>query len=145
MVCTKLYVIPAVIVCITIVSLQWCIAHFTSFTLPGHLTPFPPPRSECAYYFSLSWLITWFGHVVESHDTVCRLVDLFLATHPLMPVYVSTAVSHLSLLLLSLPLLQTPPTRLYSRGSRKYCLWNVSSVQFMVFFHTFPMTSTLNP
>lgn len=49
-------------------------------------------RSECAYYFSLSWLITWFGHVVESHDLASRLVDLFLATHPLMPVYLSAAL-----------------------------------------------------
>ncbi|CAI8009225.1 TBC1 domain family member 20 [Geodia barretti] len=49
-------------------------------------------KSECAYYFCLSWLITWFGHVVRRLDEACRLVDFLLASHPLMPVYLSGAV-----------------------------------------------------
>ena len=54
--------------------------------------PLPVVRSECAYYFCLSWLITWFGHVVRRLDEACRLVDFLLASHPLMPVYLSGAV-----------------------------------------------------
>ena len=50
-------------------------------------------QSECAYYFSLSWLITWYGHVVRSHEEAYRLIDLFLASHPLMSVYLAAAVS----------------------------------------------------
>ena len=52
-------------------------------------------QSECAYYFSLSWLITWYGHVVKSHEEAYRLMDLFLASHPLMSVYLAAAVSDL--------------------------------------------------
>ena len=62
------------------------------------LLPSPPPisqlcSSECAYYFSLSWLITWFSHVVHSQQHAARLVDFFLASHPIMSVYLSAAVS----------------------------------------------------
>jgi hypothetical protein len=49
-------------------------------------------RSNCNYYFTLSWLITWFGHEVDSHSTVVRLADLFLSNHPLTPLYVSAAI-----------------------------------------------------
>ena len=63
-------------------------------TLPISSLSFPPSfRSGCAYHFSLSWLITWFGHVVRSPDEGFRLVDVFLASHPLMPIYVAGAVS----------------------------------------------------
>ena len=50
-------------------------------------------RSEVGQLFALSWLITWFGHVLRNFDTIVRLYDFFLATHPLMPVYLSAAVS----------------------------------------------------
>ena len=43
--------------------------------------------------FALSWLITWFGHVLKDITTIVRLYDFFLATHPLMPVYFGAAVS----------------------------------------------------
>lgn len=49
-------------------------------------------RSECAYYFSLSWLITWYGHVVELQSDAQRLTDVFLASHPLLPIYVAAAI-----------------------------------------------------
>lgn len=49
-------------------------------------------RSECAYYFSLSWLITWYGHVVKTQEQANRLMDLFLASHPLMAVYLAAAI-----------------------------------------------------
>lgn len=44
-------------------------------------------RSEVGQVFALSWLITWFGHVLKDFDTIVRLFDFFFATHPLMPVY----------------------------------------------------------
>lgn len=49
-------------------------------------------RSQCYYFFSLSWVITWFGHVIQDSALVTRLVDVLLASHPLMPIYVSAMV-----------------------------------------------------
>jgi hypothetical protein len=37
-------------------------------------------------YFAISWVITWFAHHV-SPSMIARLFDLFIASHPLMPVY----------------------------------------------------------
>ncbi len=42
--------------------------------------------------FSLSWLLTWFAHALDSYDQVVRLYDLFLSTHRLMPVYFAAAL-----------------------------------------------------
>ena len=50
-------------------------------------------RSQCYYFFSLSWVITWFGHVIQDISVVTRLVDVILASHPLMPIYLSAMVS----------------------------------------------------
>ena len=50
-------------------------------------------RSEVGQVFALSWLITWYGHVLKDFTTIVRLYDFFLATHPLMPVYFGAAVS----------------------------------------------------
>lgn len=44
-------------------------------------------RSEVGCIFALSWLITWYGHVLSDFQQVLRLYDFFLASHPLMPVY----------------------------------------------------------
>lgn len=41
-----------------------------------------------APFFALSWFITWFAHDVSDLREAARLFDLFLATHPLMPLYV---------------------------------------------------------
>ena len=52
-------------------------------------------------YYGLSWLITWFAHNVPDLEQIARLFDLFLASHPLMPLYfacmaikVSPAAAH---------------------------------------------------
>lgn len=63
---------------------------------PGDFCPmffFFSPRSEVGQVFALSWLITWYGHVLKDFTTIVRLYDFFLATHPLMPVYFGAAVS----------------------------------------------------
>ena len=44
-------------------------------------------------HFALSWMLTWFAHALDEHlAVVARLFDFFLATHPLMPMYLSVAV-----------------------------------------------------
>eukprot|EP00668_Euglena_longa_P033299 GGOE01042845.1.p1 GENE.GGOE01042845.1~~GGOE01042845.1.p1 ORF type:complete len:404 (+),score=79.05 GGOE01042845.1:111-1322(+) len=44
-------------------------------------------------HFALSWVLTWFAHPLDRHfDLTLRLFDFFLATHPLMPMYLSVAV-----------------------------------------------------
>lgn len=40
-------------------------------------------------YFALSWYMTWFAHDVPSLSQIARLFDLFLSSHPLMPLYVA--------------------------------------------------------
>ena len=42
--------------------------------------------------FSLSWLITWYGHVLNELKNIVRLYDFFLACHPLMPLYLAAAI-----------------------------------------------------
>lgn len=49
-------------------------------------------RAEVGTIFALSWLITWFGHVLANAQHVLRLYDFFLASHPLMAVYFAAAV-----------------------------------------------------
>nr|CAH8876362.1 unnamed protein product [Trichobilharzia regenti] len=46
--------------------------------------------------FAVSWIITWFAHVLPNMDDVRRLFDLFLATDPIMLVYVSVAIIAIS-------------------------------------------------
>lgn len=50
--------------------------------------------ADCQYYFALSWIITWYSHVLENNEDILRLTDFFLASHPLMSVYVATSVSN---------------------------------------------------
>lgn len=52
-------------------------------------------RAEVGTVFALSWLITWFGHVLSDFRHVVRLYDFFLACHPLMPIYFAAVVSSL--------------------------------------------------
>eukprot|EP00753_Platysulcus_tardus_P022722 PLAT9938.1.p1 GENE.PLAT9938.1~~PLAT9938.1.p1 ORF type:complete len:356 (+),score=152.34 PLAT9938.1:338-1405(+) len=43
-------------------------------------------------FVALPWLITWYAHHFASFSLVCRLYDLFLSTHPLMPIYFAAAI-----------------------------------------------------
>ncbi|XP_009889075.1 PREDICTED: TBC1 domain family member 20-like, partial [Charadrius vociferus] len=49
-------------------------------------------RAEGGTVFALSWLITWYGHVLTDFHHLLRLYDFFLASHPLMPVYFAAVV-----------------------------------------------------
>uniref|UniRef100_A0A1I8F6W4 Rab-GAP TBC domain-containing protein n=1 Tax=Macrostomum lignano TaxID=282301 RepID=A0A1I8F6W4_9PLAT len=61
-------------------------------------------KHEVPPAFSVAWVITWFGHVLDDLDAILRLYDFFLASHPLMPLYFSAAlVLHKQDRLLSLP------------------------------------------
>jgi hypothetical protein len=40
----------------------------------------------------LPWIITWFTHDIYNPQTAGRLVDAFVAGHPLLPLYVSVAL-----------------------------------------------------
>ena len=42
-------------------------------------------------HFAVSWLLTWFSHGLDDYATAARLFDLFLASDPLIPLYVGAA------------------------------------------------------
>ncbi|KAK9888720.1 hypothetical protein WA026_000946 [Henosepilachna vigintioctopunctata] len=42
--------------------------------------------------FALPWYLTWFGHSLNRYKDVVRLYDYFLASPPLMPIYVAASV-----------------------------------------------------
>ena len=42
-------------------------------------------------HFAVSWRLTWFSHTAAGLPAASRLFDLFLATHPLMPLYIGAA------------------------------------------------------
>ena len=44
-------------------------------------------RSEVLPFFALTWVLTWHVHDVRDLPTAARLFDLFLASTPLMPLY----------------------------------------------------------
>ena len=50
-------------------------------------------RSEVGTMFCLSWLITWYGHVLSRFRHIVRLYDFFMACHPLMPIYLAADVN----------------------------------------------------
>lgn len=41
--------------------------------------------------FSLSWIITWFSHILRRYKTVGRLFDFFLCSNKLMPIYLAAS------------------------------------------------------
>eukprot|EP01084_Bolivina_argentea_P136424 240263_1 len=43
-------------------------------------------------FFALPWFITWFSHDVTDINVVARLFDVFMGSHPLLPLYVCTAL-----------------------------------------------------
>lgn len=49
-------------------------------------------KSEVGVAYCISWLITWFGHVLNDYDTVVRLFDFFLVSDPVMPMYLTSAI-----------------------------------------------------
>ena len=49
-------------------------------------------RSGVGTIFALSWIITWFSHVLRDYHMVGRLFDFFLTSDPLMPIYLSAAL-----------------------------------------------------
>ncbi|KAJ8958557.1 hypothetical protein NQ314_006396 [Rhamnusium bicolor] len=42
--------------------------------------------------FALPWFLTWFGHSLNQYKDVVRLYDYFLASSPMMPLYVATSL-----------------------------------------------------
>ena len=44
-------------------------------------------------FFAISWIITWFAHDVRDTAVVKRLFDFFLVSHPMMPIYMSVAMT----------------------------------------------------
>ncbi|CAH0556854.1 unnamed protein product [Brassicogethes aeneus] len=48
--------------------------------------------AEVGTMFALPWYLTWFGHSLNKYKDVVRLYDFFLASPPLMPLYVTTAL-----------------------------------------------------
>eukprot|EP01114_Cavostelium_apophysatum_P020804 TRINITY_DN7070_c0_g1_i2.p1 TRINITY_DN7070_c0_g1~~TRINITY_DN7070_c0_g1_i2.p1 ORF type:complete len:290 (-),score=45.74 TRINITY_DN7070_c0_g1_i2:105-974(-) len=49
-------------------------------------------NSNVEPFFALSWVLTWFSHGFDRLDIISRLFDFFLATHPLMPLYMGAAI-----------------------------------------------------
>ncbi|ELT96632.1 hypothetical protein CAPTEDRAFT_107099 [Capitella teleta] len=47
--------------------------------------------TQVSNIFSLSWLMTWFSHVLNNFKDILRLYDFFLASHPYMPIYLAAA------------------------------------------------------
>ena len=52
--------------------------------------------SEVQPYYALSWYITWFSHNVPELDQAARIFDVFLSSHPLMPLYFAAAAMKVS-------------------------------------------------
>ncbi|KAL0094695.1 rab-GTPase-TBC domain-containing protein [Phycomyces blakesleeanus] len=50
-------------------------------------------RSNIMPYYALSWILTWYSHDFEDFSKITRLFDLFVASSPLMPVYVASAIT----------------------------------------------------
>jgi len=43
-------------------------------------------------YFAVSWLITWFAHDLKDLDTVARIYDALVTSHPMFCLYMCTAL-----------------------------------------------------
>lgn len=48
--------------------------------------------AKIATAFAIPWFMCWFLHGVTSLEVAARLVDVFIVSHPLMPVYVGLAL-----------------------------------------------------
>lgn len=49
-------------------------------------------QSGVGTIYSLSWVITWFSHVLRNYDTVGRLFDVFMGSHKFLPLYLTAAI-----------------------------------------------------
>ena len=49
-------------------------------------------RAELGTMFCLPWALTWFGHVLNTYETVVRLFDVFISTHPWTVMYLSAII-----------------------------------------------------
>ncbi|KAB0798284.1 hypothetical protein PPYR_09277 [Photinus pyralis] len=49
-------------------------------------------RAMVGTMFALPWYLTWFGHSLNQYRDVVRLYDYFLASPPLMPLYVTASL-----------------------------------------------------
>lgn len=49
--------------------------------------------SEVQPYFCTSWLLTWLSHDIDHLETIARLFDALLCSHPLYIIYLTVAVS----------------------------------------------------
>lgn len=49
-------------------------------------------RASVGTMFALPWYLTWFGHSLNQYKDVVRLYDYFLASPPLMPLYVAASL-----------------------------------------------------
>uniref|UniRef100_A0A8R1I470 Rab-GAP TBC domain-containing protein n=1 Tax=Caenorhabditis japonica TaxID=281687 RepID=A0A8R1I470_CAEJA len=47
---------------------------------------------ELGTMFALSWPLTWLSHSVKQYQQIVRFFDVFLASSPLLPIYVASAV-----------------------------------------------------
>ncbi len=52
-------------------------------------------KSGVEPFFALSWIITWFSHELENLDRISRLFDVFIVSHPMMPLYLSAQVRNI--------------------------------------------------
>lgn len=43
-------------------------------------------------FIALPWVLTWLSHNIEPFNTVCRVFDFLLSSHPLMCVYLSASL-----------------------------------------------------
>jgi len=48
-------------------------------------------QSRAGTIYSLSWVITWYSHILRRYKNVGRLFDFFLSSHRLMPVYLAAS------------------------------------------------------
>ncbi|GAX81941.1 hypothetical protein CEUSTIGMA_g9369.t1 [Chlamydomonas eustigma] len=80
--CTK----PSLEPVLELLQLVWPLLSFQDSGLSLHLQ-----RMGLPAYFSLSWFITWFAHDVKALKVASRLFDFFLASHPLMPLYLGVS------------------------------------------------------
>lgn len=81
---------------VSVSYMLWCFSLSRSSCLlwprPNGCGLFLSFRAQVGTIFALSWLITWYGHVLSEFKHTLRLYDFFLASHPMMPIYLAATV-----------------------------------------------------